>query len=188
MYLVYYSINGQICLFMCKKCDLQELNDIFIGKKTNKVFHCLCDNESAQRLWFKRVSSWGLLYRWGEAKHKQPRNTGEVPTCLGSQIHLSNKLFVPSAQCPEGLSCLMNEEKCRVVGNTCQPQCALIHSCVFSMESIKQRRHDLFFRCRQTISLDQNQQRTEPSNKYHHDVFSLITLLSSSSALLSKIH
>lgn len=96
----------------------------------------------------------------------------------------TNYLFHP--QCPEGLSCLMNEEKCRFVGNTCQPQCALIHSCVFSMESIKQRRHDLFFRCWQTISLDQNQQRTEPRNKYHHDVFSLITLLCSSSAPLSK--
>lgn len=179
---------GKYACLCAKNVTFKNLTISLLVKKTNKVFHCLCDNESVQRLWFKRVSSWGLLYRWGEAKHKQPRNTGEVPTCLGSQIHLSNKLFVPSAQCPEGLSCLMNEEKCRVVGNTCQPQCALIHSCVFSMESIKQRRHDLFFRCRQTISLDQNPQRTEPSNKYHHDVFSLITLLSSSSALLSKIH
>lgn len=112
-------------------------NDIFNDKRTRVFIVYVSMNQHR---------GFGLsVRRWGEAKHEQSWNTGEVPTCLGSQIHFSNKLFVPSAQCPEGPCCLMNEEKCRVVGNTCQAQCALICSCVFSMESIKKRSPDLFF-------------------------------------------
>lgn len=93
------------------------------------------------------LSSWMGANRRQTEPHTEAIIKGEVSTCRRPISHLSNKLFVPSTQCPEGISCLMTKGK-PCWGYTeavTETQCALSYRSVFSIKTEERKAGHFIF-------------------------------------------
>lgn len=84
---------------------------------------------------------------------------GEVSTCQRAISHSSNKLFVPSAQCPEGISCVMTK------GKPCwaytEAECALSYRSAFCIKTEERKAGHVLF----TVVISKSPEKIKTNNE-----------------------